>query len=75
MHTHYYKMESNGHTVFNLFFFFLINILRWFNPWVILIKIPWRRKWQPTPAFLLRNFHGQRSLAAIVHGITRVGHD
>ena len=29
-----------------------------FNPWVR--KIPWRRKWQPTPVFLLRN--GQRSL-------------
>ena len=26
-------------------------------------KIPWRRKWQPTPAFLLRKSHGQRSLA------------
>ena len=25
--------------------------------------IPWRRKWQPTPVFLPRNFHGQRSLA------------
>ena len=22
----------------------------WFNPWVG--KIPWRRKWQPTPVFL-----------------------
>ena len=26
-------------------------------------KIPWRRKWQPTPVFLPREFHGQRSLA------------
>ena len=25
-------------------------------------KIPWRRKWQPTPVFLLGEFHGQRSL-------------
>ena len=24
---------------------------------------PWRRKWQPTPVFLLGKFHGQRSLA------------
>ena len=23
----------------------------------------WRRKWQPTPVFLLGKFHGQRSLA------------
>ena len=31
-----------------------------FNPWVK--KIPWRRKWQPTPVFLPGKFHGQRSL-------------
>ena len=31
-----------------------------FNPWVR--KIPWRRKWQPTPVFLPRKSHGQRSL-------------
>ena len=75
MHTHNYKMGSNGHTVFDLFFSLLINMLHGFNAWVILIKIPWRRKWQPTPAFSPSNFHGQGSLAAIVHGITRVGHD
>ena len=32
-----------------------------FNPWVG--KIPWSRKWQPTPVFLPRNFQGQRNLA------------
>ena len=26
-------------------------------------KISWRRAWQPTPVFLPREFHGQRSLA------------
>ena len=26
-------------------------------------KIPWRRKWQPTPIFLPGEFQGQRSLA------------
>ena len=31
-----------------------------FNPW--LGKIPWRRKWQPTPVRLPRTFHGLRSL-------------
>ena len=31
-----------------------------FNPWVR--KIPWRRAWQPPPAFLPGEFHGQRSL-------------
>ena len=25
-------------------------------------KIPWRRKWQPTPVFLPGKFHGQRNL-------------
>ena len=29
-----------------------------FDPW--LGKIPWRRKWQPTPVFLPGEFHGQR---------------
>ena len=32
-----------------------------FSPWVR--KIPWRRRWQSTPAFLPRESHGQRSLA------------
>ena len=31
-----------------------------FDPWVG--KIPWRRKWQPTPVFLLGKSHGWRSL-------------
>ena len=25
-------------------------------------KIPWRREWQPTPAFLPGEFHGHKSL-------------
>ena len=25
-------------------------------------EIPWRREWEPTPVFLPREFHGQRSL-------------
>ena len=29
---------------------------------VVVWKIPWRRKWQPTPVFLPRKFHGQKSL-------------
>ena len=33
---------------------------RVFDPWVG--KIPWRRKWQPTPVFLYVESHGQRSL-------------
>ena len=31
-----------------------------FSPWVR--KIPWRRKWQPTPVFLYGKSQGQRSL-------------
>ena len=31
-----------------------------FDPWVR--KIPWIRKWQPTPVFSLGKSHGQRNL-------------
>ena len=31
-----------------------------FNPWVG--KVPWRRKWQPTPVFLPGKSYEQRSL-------------
>ena len=45
-----------------------------FDPWVE--KIPWTRKWQPTPIFLPRKSHGQRSLAAYsLRDHKRVGHD
>ena len=40
-----------------------------FDPWVG--KIPWRRKWQSTSIFLLRKFHGQRSLVVYIHGAAR----
>ena len=33
---------------------------REFNPYVR--KIPWNRKWQPSPVFLPGKFQGQRSL-------------
>ena len=32
-----------------------------FNSWVR--KIPWSRKWQPTPVFLPEKFQGQRRMA------------
>ena len=45
-----------------------------FDPWVG--KIPWRRKWQPTPVFLPGKSHGQRSLAGYSPlGLKRVGHN
>ena len=41
-----------------------------FDPWVG--KIPWRRKWQPTPVFLPGESYGQRSMAGyIVHGVAK----
>ena len=47
-----------------------------FYPWVG--KIPWRRKWQPTPVVLPRESHRQRSLAGYSQWARerpRVGHD
>ena len=32
----------------------------WFDPWVG--KIPYRRKWQPTPVFLPGESYGQKTL-------------
>ena len=32
-------------------------------------KIPWSRKWQLTPVFLLANFHAQRSLVGYSPGV------
>ena len=52
---------------------------RWYkrpgiHPWVG--KIPWRRKWQPIPAFLPGKSHGQRSLVGYSPwGCKRIGHD
>ena len=39
------------------------------DPWVG--KIPWRRKWQPTPVFLPGKPHGRRSQLTKVHRITK----
>ena len=45
-----------------------------FNPWVG--KMPWRRKWLPTPVFLPEKSHGQRSLAGYSPwGCKRVRYD
>ena len=40
-----------------------------FDPWVG--KIPWRRKWRPTPVLLPGKFPGQRSLTGYSHGVTK----
>ena len=45
-----------------------------FDHWVG--KIPWRRKWQPIPAFLPGESHGQRSLVGCsLWGSQRAGHN
>ena len=45
-----------------------------FNPWVG--RIPWRRKWKPTPVLLPGKSHEWRSLVAYIQsvGLQRVGH-
>ena len=40
-----------------------------FDPWVG--RIPWRRKWQPTPVILPGEFHGWRSLEGYSHGVAK----
>ena len=43
-----------------------------FNPWVR--RMPWRRKWQPTPVFLPGKSHAQGSLVGYSPWGRRVGH-
>ena len=38
-------------------------------------KNPWRRKWQPTPVFLPRKFHGQKNMVGYSPWRCRVQHD
>ena len=40
-----------------------------FSPWVG--KIAWRRKWQPTPVFLLENSMDREDWWATVHGVAK----
>ena len=40
-----------------------------FYPWFE--KIPWRRKWQPTPVLLPGKSYGRRSLVGYSHGVTK----
>ena len=40
-----------------------------FHPWFG--KIPWSRKWQPTPVFLPGESHGQRSWQETVRGVAK----
>ena len=40
-----------------------------FDPWVR--KIPWKRKWQPTPVFCLGNPMDRGAWWATVHGVAK----
>ena len=44
-----------------------------FDSWVW--KIPWRRKWQPTPASCLENRTDRGAWQGTVHGVARAGHE
>ena len=66
-----YRMGSPGGSVVK-------NLLQCrrhgFHPWVY--KIPWRRKWQPTPVFLPEKSHEQRSQEGYSPwGLERVSYD
>ena len=43
-----------------------------FKPWVG--KIPWKRKWQPTPVLLPGKFHGWSSLVGVTKSQTRLSY-
>ena len=45
-----------------------VSWVQWFG------KLPWSKKWQPTPVFLPGNPHGQQSLASYRSWAHRVGH-
>ena len=74
MHTHMYT-HTHTHISMSIAVQLYIGLPKWlrgkklacecrrcgFDPWIG--KIPWRRKWPPSPEFLLGKFHGQRSLA------------
>ena len=52
------QCRRHGRYLFHPWFNSWVHL--WVGPWVR--KIPWRRKWQPTPLFLPGESHEQRSL-------------
>ena len=73
--------------IFVCVFYSFMSTFKWFRRWTVCLqcgrlgfdprvgKIPWRRKWQPTPVLLPRKFHGWRSLVGYSPWGGRVGHD
>ena len=57
-HRWWKQLSTHSTNVSNMMFWFLLPR---FNP--LVGKIPWGRKWQPTPVFLPGEYKGQRSLA------------
>ena len=57
--THVSEPQSGGHLLWQRSFP-NVHGRHGFSPWVR--KIPWRRKWQPTPVLLPGESHGQRNL-------------
>ena len=63
-------------TIWAIYIYVLLSILLYIYTHTYLGKIPCRRKWPPTPVYLLGKFHGQRSLAGYSPwGCKRVRHD
>ena len=64
-----FQQEKKSNSYPETFFFFPSE-----KSWEITLQYQdvWRRKWQSTPGFLPGEFHEQRSLAAIVHGVTEL---
>ena len=53
---------------------YLLSMQETQETWVGKIrKIPWRRKWQPTPGSLPGKPHGQRRWRATVHRVSKSG--
>ena len=52
---------SINNSAYIIWLLYRLHETKEFDPWVG--KIPWTRKWQPTPVFLPEESHGQRSLA------------
>ena len=55
-------------------FFDNLKTLPFHFVWAILPML-WRRKWQPTPEFLLGELHGERSLVGYSPWLQRISHD
>ena len=65
--------ENPGEMWFSIIQWPCVLVYVWESPQIlhVVLNLIWRRKWQPTPLFLPGEFHGQRSLVAKIHGVTK----